>query len=84
MVAMFTMPKSRHRKKEPRPSEWHTKRPDLDNVVKAVKDAANGIVWRDDSQVCKMAAHKKTTYQGGAPRLLVSVEEVEDEKTAMR
>lgn len=28
-----------------------TKRPDLDNIVKAIKDGANGVTWRDDSQV---------------------------------
>lgn len=29
----------------------HTKKPDGDNVLKAIKDACNGVVWRDDSQV---------------------------------
>ena len=29
----------------------HCKRPDVDNLVKMVKDALNGIYWRDDSQV---------------------------------
>lgn len=28
-----------------------TKKPDGDNVLKAVKDAINGVVWRDDAQV---------------------------------
>jgi len=28
-----------------------TKKPDFDNVVKAVCDAFNGIVWNDDTQV---------------------------------
>lgn len=29
----------------------HTKKPDLDNLIKFVADCANGILWRDDSQV---------------------------------
>jgi Holliday junction resolvase RusA-like endonuclease len=28
-----------------------TTKPDADNVIKAVFDALNGVVWRDDSQV---------------------------------
>ncbi len=30
---------------------WPTSRPDLDNVKKAVQDALNGLIWRDDAQV---------------------------------
>jgi len=37
----------------------YTKRPDLDNLVKAVKDALNGIAWIDDCQVVSMVAKKK-------------------------
>ena len=33
---------------------WHTSKPDLDNLEKAVKDAITqiGVIWADDSQVC--------------------------------
>lgn len=30
---------------------WHTRKPDADNVSKAVKDALRGIVFADDAQV---------------------------------
>lgn len=36
----------------------HTKKPDLDNLVKFVKDCANGVLWRDDSQVISLTASK--------------------------
>lgn len=37
--------------------QWHTKRPDLDNLEKAVIDALQSAKWfKDDSQIC----HKKT------------------------
>lgn len=36
----------------------HTQVPDLDNLVKAVKDALNNVVWVDDCQVVSLNAHK--------------------------
>jgi Holliday junction resolvase RusA-like endonuclease len=36
----------------------HTQRPDLDNFVKLVADAANGILWEDDSQISTLTACK--------------------------
>jgi Holliday junction resolvase RusA-like endonuclease len=40
---------------------WHTSRPDLDNMAKAIMDAITdyGCVWRDDSQVCSIMKTKK-------------------------
>lgn len=35
-----------------------TKKPDLDNVIKAVLDGMNGIVFSDDALVCAMRAEK--------------------------
>lgn len=34
------------------------KRPDIDNVVKAILDGVNGIAFKDDSQVVKLTAYK--------------------------
>ena len=36
----------------------HTKKPDLDNCIKFVKDCLNGIAWKDDSQVVRIVAYK--------------------------
>lgn len=36
----------------------HVKKPDLDNLVKFVKDCANGVLWDDDSQVVYLSASK--------------------------
>ena len=34
------------------------RRPDLDNLVKLVKDALNGVLYRDDSQVSHLEADR--------------------------
>jgi len=47
------------------------KRPDLDNVVKALKDGMNGVVWKDDSQVAEIIASK---VYGERPRVDICVE----------
>lgn len=76
--AHFICPKSRHRKREPRAAELHIKKPDLDNVVKAVKDAGKGVLWHDDSQVCFLLAWKITQPQAVAPYTVVSVGQIQD------
>ena len=43
---------------------WHTAKPDLDNIEKALKDALSDIrVWGDDCQVCQVT--KKKVYVAG-------------------
>jgi Holliday junction resolvase RusA-like endonuclease len=32
-------------------TDYHTSRPDLDNLYKAITDAGNGILYNDDSQI---------------------------------
>jgi len=57
LEVMFYMPIPKSAPKRNRPI-WHTKKPDLDNLIKFVKDCLNGIAWKDDSQVCSIAAEK--------------------------
>ena len=37
----------------------HTKKPDSDNLAKAVLDALNGIAWADDSQIIRLLSMKE-------------------------
>lgn len=52
---------------------WPTKKPDIDNVVKAICDAFNGVVWIDDVQVVSMAVVKR---YGETPCVLANVEQI--------
>lgn len=73
VTAIFAMPKSRHRKREPRPAEWKTSVPDCDNVAKAVADALNGIAFSDDSQVAGLRVAKVVAAQGEPAKTVVTV-----------
>lgn len=52
----------------------HTKRPDLDKLVRAIGDALTGVVYRDDSQVVDIRASKA---YGAQPGVWVSVSSME-------
>lgn len=43
----------------------HAKKPDLDNLIKAVLDACNGIVWKDDSQIVNLHVWKRYADEPG-------------------
>lgn len=66
--AYFLRPKS-----APKARVHHTTRPDLGNVVKLVEDAANGILWRDDSQIVSASISK---HYGEPERLEITVGEL--------
>jgi Holliday junction resolvase RusA-like endonuclease len=69
----FGTGKNSSRLKETAPA-WHTSKPDLDNIEKALKDALSDIrLWRDDCQVCQVT--KKKVYVDGmeAPVSEVSI-----------
>ena len=51
----------------------HMQRPDLDNLIKTIKDAANGVLWVDDSQVIYLTAEKLWADESG---IEIMVEEI--------
>jgi len=69
----FPCPASAYRKTLPRKKEWRTKKPDADNLAKAILDALNGIVYHDDSQVVDLHVRKFQAGQGIAPRVEVVI-----------
>lgn len=59
IVFWVEMPKSWSLKKRGAfKSTLHIQRPDLDNLVKTVCDAANEILWEDDSQIAILEVKK--------------------------
>jgi len=77
-TAYMSIPKSTSKKRraamlagEIRP----TKKPDIDNVLKAVLDGLNGLAFRDDSQVVTIAIRKEYSE---TPGLTVAIAETEE------
>jgi Holliday junction resolvase RusA-like endonuclease len=50
---------------------FHVKKPDIDNVLKFVLDALNGIYWIDDAQIAEVSVVKR---YGGPPSVSVRIE----------
>ena len=71
----FACPKSDHRTRSPVPARYHTKKPDLSNVVKGVEDAMEGIVYKNDSQIYQSSSCKHIAAQGVDPYFVVQIEE---------
>lgn len=50
----FRSGKNKHILKDNSPAQYKTSKPDLDNIIKAGKDALTVIgAWKDDAQVCQ-------------------------------
>lgn len=70
--AYFPIPKSYSKKKKATlEGAFHLKRPDADNIAKAILDALNGFAYPDDSAVQLTGALK--FYTNAAPRVEVTL-----------
>jgi len=68
-------PKNLMRKRDPEGQFPHTKKPDLDNMNKAVLDAlTQSGMWHDDSQVCSQRSTKMYTSKTGQPGALIVID----------
>ncbi len=72
IVAVFERPKRLRRKKDPDGRMWHDRRPDADNVAKAVLDAMSRW-WADDSRVVHLDVVKLYTAKDEQPCVEVRV-----------
>lgn len=56
-----------------------TKKPDIDNLAKAVCDALNSTAWYDDSQLCELTVAKWWALEPGV-RIVVEAMEMEEDE----
>jgi crossover junction endodeoxyribonuclease RusA len=69
VVLTFLMPRRTAEPKRSTPP--HTRKPDLDKLIRAVMDAMTGVVYADDAQVIHVAADKRTAAIGEQPGVLI-------------
>ena len=77
ILACFEVPKSKSKKFKERALlglERPTKKPDIDNIVKALQDALNGLAYKDDSSIVFLSVAK---CYSEVPRVEVILREIE-------
>lgn len=73
VTAVFPCPKGDRRKTLAVPRRWHVQVPDGSNVLKAVEDAGNEIVWLDDKQIVDTRCIKVVGNQHERARVIINV-----------
>jgi Holliday junction resolvase RusA-like endonuclease len=68
VIMLFHLPKPKSLSKK---VLRHVKKPDIDNLQKAIFDSCKGILWGDDSQVVEIFAAK--SYALEEPHVLLTV-----------
>ena len=72
VVATWATLKSASKKNPP---VYKVSRPDGDNVLKAVLDAGNGILWADDATCVRLSVEKR---YGAVPSVMVNINKIGD------
>lgn len=54
--------------------QYKRTKPDIDNLIKTVLDAANDHLWKDDNQIAHIESFKRYAKE---PKIIMNVEEVE-------
>lgn len=77
ILAEFKPPKSLSKKKQMQLiGKPYPKKPDMDNITKAIQDSLNGLAYKDDNQIVSINAEKK---YGLADRIIIILEEIIEE-----
>ena len=78
VIAWFSRPNSKVWKTKPMLGEWHTSKPDVDNILKAVLDALNGLAWGDDCQIASAKITKRVCSGDEVRGVWVLIEELSE------
>lgn len=73
IIATFPIAKSWSAKKKAA-ARFHISRPDADNLLKAIGDGLNGVVWADDCQIARASVEKR---YGDLPGVVITIGGVE-------
>lgn len=76
VVAVFPRPHSKIWKTRPMPRYWHTGKPDVDNVAKAVLDALSKVAFVDDNQIATLTISKQVASGDESARVFVTIREM--------
>lgn len=76
IIFELEIPKSLSKKKqELLVGRLHTKKPDIDNLVKSVLDAMNDIWFKDDGQIACLSVVKKYSRE---PKTIIVIKEINE------
>jgi Holliday junction resolvase RusA-like endonuclease len=70
---VFPRPQALIWKKRSMPRLWHDKKPDRDNLDKAIMDSLKGLAWVDDAQVCEGEIRKFIAAGDEQPHAVITI-----------
>lgn len=73
---VFPRTKGQTWKRRLMPRLWHVKKPDAENVYKAILDALSGQLFVDDCQVCEVGIRKCIASGDEQPHVVIRVSEL--------
>jgi Holliday junction resolvase RusA-like endonuclease len=77
IVIYQSIPSSTSKKKQKEMEEGNlrpTKKPDCDNIIKAILDGLNKVAYKDDTQIVKLSCEK---FYSNEPRVEILIKELE-------
>ncbi|MGN0400002.1 MAG: RusA family crossover junction endodeoxyribonuclease [Blautia sp.] len=76
VMAFYGIPKSKSKKMKEKMRSGKirpTKKPDMDNVIKAIADSLNNVAYKDDTQIVDCQVRK---FYSDIPKVVVKIKEI--------